>query len=58
MNRGYDLNVIGTYDCKQPERTNMHKTLLKKWRENGVTGIGFTTDLYDPFFVWPQSKLN
>ena len=54
-----NLHVIGTFDCKQPERTNMHKGLYKQWKsKEDVTGIGFTTDLSDPFFVWPQSPIN
>ena len=58
VNRGYDLQVIGTFDCKHPERTNMYKELKKKWRSGEqVTGIGYTTVINDPFFVWPQSKL-
>ncbi len=53
VNRGYDLQVLGTLDCKQPNRTNIHKQLQKKWREENVTAVGYTTELSNPFLVWP-----
>lgn len=49
--------VIGTQDCKQPERTGMRKEQKKYWSKPNVVGTGYTTDLNDLWLVWPQSQL-
>lgn len=54
--RNAERFVIGTMDCKQPERTNIRKQQKECWKRPDVVGIGYTTDLNDPFLVWPQSK--
>lgn len=57
VNRGADQIVLGTFDCKQPQRTNMYKELQKCWKLDKVTSIGYTTDVNDPFHVWPQTSI-
>jgi len=57
IDRGADLQVLNTFECKQPARTNVYKQLQKKWNDKGVTAIGYTTDLNDPFLVWPQTQM-
>lgn len=55
--RNAERYVIGTKDCKQPERTNLCKEQKGYWKRPDVVGTGYTTDLNDPFLVWPQSKV-
>jgi len=55
--RDHNRYVIGTQDCKQPERTVMRKLQKQFWNQQDVIGTGYTTDLNDPFLVWPQSKV-
>jgi hypothetical protein len=50
--------VIGTQECKQPQRTKMRKELKKYWQRPDVVGTGYTNDVNDPDLVWPQSKIS
>lgn len=52
-----DRFVIGTMECKQPERTNIRKEQKGYWKKANVVSTGYTTDLNDPFLIWPQSEL-
>lgn len=54
---GGEWIVIGTQDCKQPERTKMRKVQLQYWNRPDVVGTGYTTELNDPELFWPQSQL-
>lgn len=55
--RSGDKIVIGTKDCKEPERTNLRKEQSKYWNKNEVVEMGYTIELNDPMLVWPHSNL-
>jgi hypothetical protein len=55
--RSGDKIVIGTQDCKQPERTALRKLQRSYWNMQNVVATGYTSDLNEPMLVWPQSKL-
>jgi hypothetical protein len=57
-NRYGDKIVIGTRDCKTPERTALRKEQLTYFHKNNVVCTGYTTELDDPMLVYPQSNNN
>lgn len=58
VNREGTEHVFGTFDCKQPQRTNIYKELRDKWQsDKTITSIGYTTDLNSIWLKWPQSVL-
>lgn len=46
--------VIGTCECKRPTQTKIYKRLQEYWNNEGVTAVGYTTELNRISLVWPQ----
>lgn len=58
QNRNGNKIVIGFQNCSSPDHTNFRKQLRAMFSHDDITSTGHTTELTDPFLVWPQSPLN
>jgi hypothetical protein len=53
----YRYKVVGIQVCKSPQRTKLWKDNAETvYNDENYIGHGATTDLNDPWLVWPQSE--